>query len=109
MDSQLEKINTILSQKRIKLHIFEPSNRKIWTVVGTEKEYWLDPDLDFCSCPGYYFNNECYHLDTLILALRVDEGLFEPKEFDWAKNKIEIITFTDHEYENFIDSLLSDL
>ena len=100
MNLQSEKINSILSEKRIKLHLFEPSNRKIWTVVGTEKEYWLDPDLDFCSCPGYYFNksdgkNECYHLESFKMAT--------------AKNKIELTTFSDYEYESFIISLLSDL
>ena len=100
MNLQSEKINSILSEKRIKLHLFEPSNRKIWTVVGTEKEYWLDPDLDFCSCPGYYFNksdgkNGCYHLVSFKMAT--------------AKNKIELTTFSDYEYESFIISLLSDL
>ena len=90
-----KKISSLLSEKRIKLHIFEPSNRKIWSVVGTEKEYWLDPDLDFCSCPGYYFNNECYHLEWFPMAT--------------IENRIEIITFSDHEYEDFIASLLSDL
>ncbi len=100
MNLQSEKINSILSEKRIKLHLFEPSNRKIWTVVGTEKEYWLDPDLDFCSCPGYYFNksdgkNWCYHLESFKMAT--------------AKNKIELTTFSDYEYESFIISLLSDL
>ena len=109
MSLQFEKINSVLSEKRIKLHIFEPSNRKIWTVVGTEKEYWLDPYLDFCSCPGYYFNNECYHLDTLAVAIEVVKNVIEPKELDWAKDKMEIITFSDHEYEDFIASLLSDL
>ena len=100
MASQLKKIDSLLSEKRIKLHIFEPSNRKIWTVVGTEKEYWLDPDLDFCSCPGYYFNksngkNGCYHLDYFPLAK--------------IKNQIDSTTFSDDEYEPFIVNLLSDL
>ena len=100
MNLQSEKINSILSEKRIKLHLFEPSNRKIWTVVGTEKEYWLDPDLDFCSCPGYYFNksdgkNWCYHLESFKMAT--------------AKNKIELTTFSDDEYESFVASLLSGL
>ena len=90
-----KKISSLLSEKRIKLHIFEPSNRKIWTVVGTEKEYWLDPDLDFCSCPGYYFNNECYHLEWFPTST--------------IENKIEIITLSDHEYGDFIAGLLSDL
>ena len=95
MASQLKKIDSLLSEKRIKLHVFEPSDRKVWTVVGADKEYWFDPDLDFCSCPGYYFNNECYHLDYFPLAR--------------AKNKIELTTFSDDEYESFITSLLSDL
>ena len=100
MNLQSKKINSILSEKRIKLHIFEPSNRKIWTVVGTEKEYWLEPDLDFCSCPGYYFNksngkNGCYHLESFKMAM--------------TKNKIELTTFSDHEYGSFINGLLSYL
>ena len=95
MDSQLKKIDSLLSEKRIKLHTFEPSNRKIWTVVGTDKEYWFDPDLDFCSCPGYYFNNKCYHLDHFPLAM--------------SQNKIESTTFSDDEYESFIGVLLAEL
>ena len=95
MASQLKKIDSLLSEKRIKLHIFEPSNREIWTVVGTDKEYWFDPDLDFCSCPGYYFNNEYYHLDNFPLAM--------------SQNQIESARFSDDEYGQFIASLLSEL
>jgi len=93
--SRLKKIDSLFTEKRIKLHTFEPSNRKIWTVVGTDKEYWFDPDLDFCSCPGYYFNNKCYHLDFFLLAK--------------VKNQIELIRFSDDEYESFINSLISEL
>ena len=95
MASQLKKIDLLLSEKRIKLHIFEPSDRRIWTVVGTDKEYWFDPDLDFCSCPGYYFNKECYHLDNFLLAM--------------SQNQIESTKFSDDEYGPFIGSLLSEL
>ena len=100
MNTSSSKSGSILSEKRIKLHHFETSNRKIWTIVGEKKEYWLDPDLDFCSCPGYYFNksdekNGCYHLESFKMAT--------------AKNKIEITTFSDYEFESFIISLLSDL
>jgi len=91
----LKKTDLLLSEKRIKLHIFEPSQRNIWTVVGTEKEYWFDPDLDYCSCPGYYFNNECYHLDCFPLAM--------------SQNQIASTTFSDDEYGHFIASLLSEL
>tara|TARA_B100000678_G_scaffold284226_1_gene285514 strand:- start:321 stop:623 length:303 start_codon:yes stop_codon:yes gene_type:complete len=100
MNTSSSKSGSILSEKRIKLHHFETSNRKIWTIVGEKKEYWLDPDLDFCSCPGYYFNRiherrTCYHLKTLKIARE--------------QNKIEKISFSDSEYEDFIASLLSDL
>ena len=95
MASQLKKNDSLLSEKRIKLHIFEPSDRKVWTVVGTDKEYWFDAYLDFCSCPGYYFNNECYHLDNFPLAM--------------SQNQIESTTFSDDEYGPFIGSLLSEL
>jgi len=91
----LKKTDLLLSEKRIKLHIFEPSQRNIWTVVGTEKEYWFVPDLDYCSCPGYYFNNECYHLDCFPLAM--------------SQNQIASTTFSDDEYGHFIASLLSEL
>ena len=95
MDSQFKKIDSLLSEKRIKLHAFEPSNRKIWTVVGTDREYWFDPDLDFCSCPGYYFNNKCYHLDLFPTAK--------------TSNQTELITFSDDEYESFMGNLLSEI
>ena len=55
MNKKSEKIDSVISEKRIKLHHFLPSDRKIWTVVGKEKEHWLDPDLEFCSCSGFYF------------------------------------------------------
>jgi predicted nucleic acid-binding Zn finger protein len=95
-----ERIESVVSGKRVKLHIFEPSKRKIWTVVGKGKEYWLDPDAEYCSCNGYYFGrlNEkttCYHLESVYLAKR--------------ENKIETIVFSDDEYDDFLSGLISDL
>ena len=52
------RIKSMVSEKRVKLHIFDPSQRKIWTVVGKGKEHWLDPDLNFCSCAGFYFGKK---------------------------------------------------
>ena len=100
MNKSLDKIDSVVSQKRVKLHLFEPSNRKIWTVVGVNEEYWLDPDSDFCSCPGFYFGklndkNSCYHLDSQKLAVK--------------ENKFETITFSDDEFGDFISGLVSDL
>lgn len=95
-----DKVRTAVSEKRVKLHVFEPSQRKIWTIVGKGKEHWLDPSLEFCSCPGFYFGKlghkkECYHLESVKLAKK--EG------------KVETITFSDDELDDFISALLSDL
>ncbi len=100
MNKDFDRVEVIVSEKRVKLHIFEPSQRKIWTVVGKEKEYWIDPDGGYCSCPGFYFGKlngktTCYHLESVELAQR--------------KNKIEKIIFSDEEFSNFLSGLLSNL
>ena len=100
MNKSTEKIDSIVSQKRVKLHLFEPSQRKIWTVVGLGEEYWVDPDSKYCSCPGYYFGkligkNTCYHLDSLEIAKN--------------ENQIDTILFSDDEFGDFISGLISDL
>jgi predicted nucleic acid-binding Zn finger protein len=97
---QPNKIESAVSEKRVKLHLFEPSNRKIWTVVGQGKEYWVYPQMQFCSCPGFYFGKidgkkECYHLESVKLAEK--------------ENKVEMIKFSDDEYGDFLSGLISDL
>jgi predicted nucleic acid-binding Zn finger protein len=92
--------DSIVSSKGVKLHQFEPSGRKIWTVVGKENEHWLDPDLGFCSCADYYYNalstgGECYHLKAVRIAQE--------------QEKIEIVKFSDSEFESFISGLVQDL
>ena len=100
MTKDPDKIDTVISEKRIKLHIFEPSQRKIWTVVGKEKEYWIDPVQNYCSCQSFYFNSvsgkqECYHLKSIGIAKK--------------ENKIELIKFSDEEFLDFISGLVTDL
>ena len=100
MIEKSEKIKLVISEKRVKLHHFVPSNRKIWTVVGKEKEHWLEPDLKFCSCAGFYFGmlknkKPCYHIESISIAIK--EG------------KYETIKFSDDEFENFIVSVINDL
>ena len=100
MSRDSDRIESILSEKRVKIHLFEPSQRKIWTVVGKGKEYWLDIDAQYCSCLGYYFGRlngkpTCYHLDSAYLAIK--------------ENKTETIRFSDDEYNDFLSGLISDL
>jgi predicted nucleic acid-binding Zn finger protein len=93
-------VETIVSGKGVKLHYFEPSGRKIWTVVGKENEHWLDPDLRFCSCEDYYYNalatgGQCYHLKAVPVA--IEQG------------KVETVKFSDSEFESFVSAIVKDL
>lgn len=85
----------MLLENRVKLHIFEPSGRTIWTVVGKSKEHWIDPDAHFCACNGYHYNDTCYHLDLTFLAIKHDV--------------VETIHFSDDEFSNFMSGIICDL
>ncbi len=100
MNKDLERVQSIVSEKRVKLHVFEPSQRKIWTVVGKGGEHWIDPHCNYCSCPGFYFGKlngktTCYHLESAHLAR--------------SENQVEKIIFSDDEFSNFLSGLISDL
>jgi predicted nucleic acid-binding Zn finger protein len=84
----------------VKCAIFSPSGRKLWTVVGTEYEYWTDPEIPFCSCADFYFSTlrtgrECYHIQTIRAAL---EG----------KTEYETLRFSDDQYSDFICAIAQD-
>ena len=84
MSTKQERIDLLVDEKRVKLHLFNPSKREIWTVVGKAKEHWIDPDSEYCSCSGYYFGmiknkKPCYHL----------ESIFKAKKENKAANKIK--------------------
>lgn len=85
-----------VSQGRVKLHVFSPSGRTVWTVVGREDEYWTDPDSRYCSCPGYHFgmSRSCYHIKWLERAQKL--SMYETAEFD------------DAEFDGFMSGLVDD-
>ena len=100
MKKESGSVESIVSSNGVKLHLFEPSNRKIWTVVGKENEHWLDLNLEYCSCEDYYYNamekgRHCYHLNAIKAAMEQD--------------KVEVIKFQDSEFESFISALVQDL
>ena len=100
MKKEQSNIEFVVSSNGVKLHLFEPSNRKIWTVVGKENEHWLDMDLRYCSCEDYYYNamekgRQCYHLQAVQIAI--------------GQDKVEIIKFHDSEFESFIAALVQDM
>lgn len=63
-----------LREKRVKKYVFKPSGRKVWIVVGKERDYMIMPEAEFCSCDDFYFRvldrevHLCYHLIAQKLA-----------------------------------------
>lgn len=84
----------------VKLHKFQPSGTVIWTMVGKDREHWVDTKLGFCSCKGYYYRTlsdgrKCYHLTYVELAIE--------------KQQFTTIEFHDSERMFFLGGLISDL
>lgn len=82
----------------LKCHLFEPSQKMIWTIVGKHHEYWIDLDLEYCSCNDYYFRTLsgqglCYHL------------AFAKEKIN---SKVDTIHFSDSEYPDFVKSVVND-
>ena len=82
---------------RVRLHVFKPSNRKLWTVIGKHGEYVVFPGALFCGCDNFYFETVrrlkphlCYHL----IAQRIAEllGIYEKEKHP------------DEEYDFFVAS-----
>jgi predicted nucleic acid-binding Zn finger protein len=67
-----------LDDGRVRKHVFSPSGRVVWTVVGEEREYQILPLATFCSCNDFYFRVLshdaflCYHLLAQKLADALD-------------------------------------
>ena len=100
MNKDSDRVEVLVLEKRVKLHVFEPSGKKIWTVVGRGEEHWVDPTEFYCSCPGFYFAKltgkaTCYHLDSVKLAKH--------------EAKSETIVFSDEEFPDFVKGLIDDL
>lgn len=114
MSSDLEKATAkrqgkakkVLSNLGVKLQIFKPSGRELWTVVGTDGDFIVDYDStgrrpSYCSCQDFHFRvlsgtvSECYHLIALKQAR--------------AHRQHSTIVFTDEEYEGFLRALLGDV
>ena len=85
---------------KLKLHYFTPSKRCLWTIVGRNDEYWLDPELDYCTCKHYYFKtlsgkDKCQHLKIL-------NELIKNKNYDQTD-------YSDEEYYDFLALLIKDI
>lgn len=63
-----------IEEGKVRKHVYSPSGRVVWTVVGKDREYQILPLASFCSCNDFYFrvlSREaflCYHLIAQKLA-----------------------------------------
>jgi predicted nucleic acid-binding Zn finger protein len=85
----------------VKRHVFLPSGRSIYTVVGSNADEFIDPEKPFCSCEPYFYGvlgakvKYCYHI--LSYKIADESGLVEEVRFD------------DEEYDTFMRLLASDV
>jgi predicted nucleic acid-binding Zn finger protein len=99
--SQFEKaIETVLGGC-VKKHVFLPSGRSIYTVVGSKADEFIDSETPFCSCESYFYGvlsgriERCYHI--LSYKIADEAGL------------IQEVEFADQEYDTFLQLLASDV
>lgn len=95
----MSRIDEAIMSGSIKQMLFLPSGKKLWIVVGRDNEYWVDPDLGFCSCKDYYFTtlsgkDECYHLKSVRKTI--------------SEKRFTIIDFLDDEYVGFLQAIAED-
>ncbi|MCJ7636243.1 MAG: hypothetical protein MUO21_02005 [Nitrososphaeraceae archaeon] len=98
---KFDKSIKVVNENGVKCHRFLPSKRELWTVVGTEGDYYVDDSQNFCSCEHFYFkvlrgkDELCYHL----LSLRIAKEC----------SMFETIEFGDMGYSSFLENLLKDM
>jgi predicted nucleic acid-binding Zn finger protein len=93
-------IDTVL-EGRVKKHLFVPSGRVLYSVVGRSGDEFIDPEKPFCTCQHYFFSvlggrdETCYHLLANSIASEV--------------HMHEETRFYDEEYQSFLRLLTSDI
>ncbi|MDA4111195.1 MAG: hypothetical protein OK439_01545 [Thaumarchaeota archaeon] len=102
--NRADRARKVVESQAVKLHRFLPSGITVWTVVGRDRDFFIDPGLEnhrpYCSCNDFHFRvlggliPECYHL----LAARTA-----------SENEMySVIEFSDEEFPGFLRALISD-
>lgn len=88
-----------LKENRVKKYVFKPSGRKVWIVIGRERDYLIMPEAEFCTCDDFYFRvldkkiHLCYHLIAQKIArnlgwyetLEETDKLYKTLMTEWKK------------------------
>ena len=83
----------------VRKYIFNPSRRKVWIVTGKERDYYILPLANFCSCFDFYFRvidyevSFCYHLIAQKIAeslgwydrIDVEDDMYDVLMKEWRK------------------------
>ena len=99
--NQFKKAIDAASGGCVKKHVFLPSGRYIYTVVGRNGDEFIDPERPFCSCESYFYGvlsakvKYCYHILSYKIA---DESRL-----------VQEIPFADEEYDTFMRLLVFDI
>jgi len=96
---RFSKALNALKENRVKKYVFEPSGRKVWIVIGRERDYLIMPAAEFCMCDDFYFRvldkkiHLCYHLIAQKIArnlawyetIEESDKLYESLMNEWKK------------------------
>jgi predicted nucleic acid-binding Zn finger protein len=96
-----EKAVDAVARGYVKAHVFVPSGRTIYTVVGSSGDEFIAPEKPYCSCSNFFFRvmdgkrEYCYHLLGYKMAVEA--------------KKVEQVTFSDDEYSDFLRIVTLDV
>ena len=99
--NHLKRAAEAVAEGCVKKHIFVPSGRVVFTVVGKNGDEFVDPEKPFCSCRHFFFrvlggrDSTCYHLLALEMSTKADDT--------------DEIEMHDEEFGTFLQLLASDL
>lgn len=99
--NQFKKAIDVVVSGGAKKHVFLPSGRSIYTIVGRNGDEFIDPDKSFCSCESHFYSgsggksSHCYHILSYEIA---NEAGF-----------VDEISLDDEEYDTFLRLLMQDI
>jgi predicted nucleic acid-binding Zn finger protein len=80
---------------------FLPSGRRVFSVVGTLGDEFIDPEKPYCSCSDFFFRvaggreELCYHILSYRIAVRT--------------GRVAVVEFSDDEYGEYLSAIVKDV
>jgi predicted nucleic acid-binding Zn finger protein len=80
---------------------FLPSGRRIFSVVGTQGDEFIDPERPYCSCSNFFFRvmggreELCYHLLSYKIAVKTGH--------------VAVVEFGDDEFGEYLSATIKDV